>query len=272
MKQLWKVSVLFLLTAMLFAVVSLFPVKAIADQDPTKPDIHLSFQIEEDGSNTTSIEVAVSPLIDPLIQRALQYAARSLANKNDSTSRSSTYQLTTTVRGGRDYHALLIHYNSLGDLNAFVNTPQMLSGFFGSLLPESSIPQLFSRFSVTSKKEDGGTTYHFVAFMEPETSRSLAFANVTIHVRLPGEIISHNALLDESGDLIWIMEKGNPLDISVVSRKSSHLGGMLTTQDERKMVLWVIGIILLALALFGAVLLLRRKGGDWDDEDEEELW
>lgn len=250
-------------------------------QDPSKPDIHFSFIIEKDGSNTTSIEIAVNPLVDPLIKKGIEFVKDSLGKT--AKKKHARYEVTTTTRDKREYQALVIRYDNLGDLNALMNTPQMLSGLF-KFLPNAEIPSLFSRFLATSQETDHGLIYEFNARMEPEVTQALSFANVTIHVTLPGSIDNHNADEEDpkAKELIWVMQPGYPLEISASSSISRGISGVLPTDGGllSTIVIWgggVLLVILFLLIIFWLIRTVRRSRSD-DDEfydgfyDYEDDW
>ena len=69
-RQLWFILVIVL------AGVTLFLTGCNSIPDVAKPDVHLTFDIHRDGSNITTLEVAVHPFVDPLLQPAFDMARR----------------------------------------------------------------------------------------------------------------------------------------------------------------------------------------------------
>jgi hypothetical protein len=146
-----------------------------------KPDVHLTFAIHADGSNVMTLEIAVHPLIDPAVRQALDWVRQRIPKG----SAASVVELRDTTREGRKYAALVAQLNSIGDLNAFVNTPQLLSSVLKSIDASMAIPNIFSWFEVLRESSGSQTTYKINASMDAATTRALAPINLTIHFRLP---------------------------------------------------------------------------------------
>jgi hypothetical protein len=243
--------------------------RANVQAQAVKPDVHLSFDIRSDGSNETRLEVAVHPLLDPLMQRGLALLAPQL----ERLPGNPRPELGTSKRDGREYSSLSVKLNSLGDLNAFVNTSQMLSGLLGVVAPDVQVPSLLSEFSIDHDFSVEQSPFTVRARMTPETAQVLAFLNLTIHVKLPYMAASNNADQVRGTELSWRVTPGQPMAMAAEAappstgfgrfgRSGSGIGGIAP--------MWpiLIGVLLLIVVAVVMILLLRARRPKEDGSEE----
>jgi hypothetical protein len=215
--------------------------------ESAKPDIHLTFDLHNDGSNAVMVEVAVHPLVDPLLGPALVEAQRAIADEP-----SASVRLTETKRAGRVYNALVVDFNSIGDLNAFVNTPHLLTGIVSLVAPDVTIPSPFAEFEAWHDPGSRSQPFGLRARLDPATTSALAGIKLTTHVILPGKPSDHNALSVSDRTLNWEMVSGEPLQINAVAGRTAAI--------DLQLILIVAGGALVLLVLIGfAIWALRRR-------------
>lgn len=257
----WLISVL---VVILTAAVPALGEPALS-QDPSKPDIHLTFVVENDRSNSILLEVAVNPILDLLIGPAL-----SLIGEQFSGEETSLFEITETVRGGRTYSALILRFDSLDDLNSFVNTPNSITQILGPLAPGAAVPTLFSTFEIRYDGDASPPTYWVRARMEEGTTSLLGFTNFTVHVRLPVAADDSGASYKRDGELSWVLEPGTPLIMDVTGSERSIGGVSLGSESQFRIILVIIGAVVLLILIVIVVLILRRRSQPqeydmWDD-------
>jgi len=232
---------------------ALYIARPVFAQNPANPDVHFTFDINADGSNSVLIEVAVNPLLDPLLRQGLK------SLKGFASKRAREIEITETTRDGRTYNALIVHFDSLGDLNAFINTPQMLSGLLASFAFEARIPSLFSSFSATSENISDRKAFRIEATIDAGTTEFLRFLNLTFHVRMPFDVQSHNAPIVQAQELTWPVTPGEPLIMSVTAIASN----MIITSNM-PLLMGLGFILLLIIVVVGFILYQRSQKTDYD--------
>ncbi|MBC8492789.1 MAG: hypothetical protein H8D43_03305 [Chloroflexi bacterium] len=231
--------------------------------ESAKPDVHLTFDIHENGSNVTTLEVAFHPLIDPFIRRGLDLAQQQLPQGTDP----SMLEFQNITREGRKYAAVVARFDSLGDLNAFVNTPQLLSGLLDLIDPGTTIPPLFKDFEAWHDADTPQRGYGVRASLDADTTEALAFMNLAVHVRLPYTAEQHNADKVRGTELIWQAVPGTPLGIEAVGVPRSGVSlpgsGLLGTRPA----VWLaIGAAVIVAAVIGSVIIYRRANRPSDED------
>lgn len=230
---------------------------ANALQDAFRPDVHLTFDIEPDGSNMFYVEVAFHPLLDPLLREALALVESQLPTEDDRE-----FDLIETKRDGRTFSALAIGFESLGDLNAFINTPQMLSGLLGTLAPGLEAPLLFDGFQI-EREESAEGRFVAQAAMPPTTTAALQIFDMAVHIRLPYGIEHHNAGRLKQGELTWKVVPGEPLEIAATTRSAS-LFNSISSRSNRLILPIGTVLLILIIAVVGFWLYRRsRKQDEW---------
>ena len=238
--------------------------------DPAKPDVHVTFDIHADGSNVTMVEVAVHPLLDPTINQALTWLSQQLPKG----SGKPTFELRNTTREGRKYAALVITFSSLGDLNAFINTPQFIETLVGLGAPGTRIPAPFAEFRAWHDSSQPEAAYGLRAMMTAETTKVTAPINLTLHLRLPQQVKQHNGTISGT-ELSWFVQPGQPLTISETAGASSVVERLFpigSTPAGSGSVPWwivVIVVVVLAIVVAAAVVLRKRALTPAEREDEE---
>ncbi len=263
----WLVG-LFLCYSLLLGVL---PAQAAVQQQAYKPDVHLSFDIRANGSNETRLEVAVHPLLDPLMQKGLEL----LKTQLEKLPGHPQPKLGTSKRDGREYSTLRVELNSLGDLNAFVNTPQMLSGLLGLVAPGTEVPPLFTDFVVEHDAGLPRAPFTVKAHMAAETTQALSFLNLTVHVTLPYQPSEHNAGKVRGTELSWSVTPGQALEMSAEAAPAGlamnpGIGG--SSGESGRSPLWFILGGVLLLAAIGAVVFFVLRARRPKEDEVEETW
>lgn len=219
--------------------------------ESAKPDVHLTFDIHADGSNSVALEIAVHPLLDPLLRPALAEAQRLLeGNVGESV------KLTQTKRAGREYSALLMEFQSMADLTAFMNTPQLLSGIAAQVAPDLTVPSLFSEFNAWYDPETRPSEYGLRARIDPAGTTALSIVKLTAHVVMPYEVRENNAANVIERTLSWEMVSGQPLEIHVVANRPFSVGGSAAL---RPLLIGLAMVTLIAMAVAVGYWLYRRS-------------
>lgn len=228
-------------------------------QDPAKPDIHLTFYVQSDRSASMILEVAVNPVIDMVLRPVLSLIGRQFASEE-----RGSFEITETTRDGRTYSALILRFDSLGDLNSFINTPNMLMQIIDPLAPGVSVPTLFSTFAILYDANESPPSYRVNARMEEGTTNLLGFTNFTTHVRLPVKAKEHNATHGaRDGELSWVLTPGSPLIMNVIAAETVFLNTPVSFLTSPI----IIGVVILLILVVIIVLFLQRR-----TRSQEKLW
>lgn len=258
-RQSWRILAIALLT---FMVLSLTGCESIPDE--AKPDVHLTFDIHRDGSNATILEVAVHPLVDPLLQPVLFEIQQLIAEQE-----GRTVEIKQTTREGRKYSAFVLEFNSIADLNAFMNTPELLNGIVGEWIPDVAIPVPFAEFNAWHNEEKRPEEYGLRARMDSEATSILTAVNVSTHVILPMRTKEHNASSVTDETLNWKVESGQPFEMDAIA-KPSGIGGLLGG-DLGTPLLIILGTIAALMVPLGLALWLKNRRSK-DIETADDLW
>jgi len=230
-----------------------------AVSESAKPDIHLTFDIHEDGSNTCVLEIAAHPFVDTFIHRGLEMLERWLVEVPVQISLESQER----EREGRKYAALVAQFNSLGDLNAFMNTPQLLSGLLSLLATEVTVPPLFVHFEVWHDLDAPRKVYGIRAMIDEETAEALSFVNFTIHVILPYAAEQHNATQVDGKELSWRVQPGQALSIEATAIEPAIPLSLPEVTGDNRIMLWILVglgcIVVVALVIYLAYRLAGRN-------------
>ncbi len=232
---------------LVLAFVVLFLPSCDSIPESAKPDVHLTLDIYDDGSNAAMVEIAVHPLVDPLLGPALVEAQRTIAEES-----SASVHLTETKRAGRVYNALVVDFNSVGDLNAFVNTPQLLTGIISLVAPDVTIPSPFAEFEAWHDPDNRSDPFGLRARLDPATTSALTGIKLTTHVILPGKPTEYNASSISNRMLNWEMVSGEALQINATAGRAAVI--------DLQLALIVAGGTLVLFLLVGfAVWVLQRR-------------
>ncbi len=225
-------------------------------QEMVKPDVHLTFDVRPDGSNTTSVEIAVHPFLDPAIQRLLEWFEEQLPKGPGKPA----VEIRATTREGRKYAALVAQFNSLGDLNAFINTPQLFEGLVGLIVPNARIPALFTEFRAWHDSNNSEAAYGLTASMTADTTAALAPLSFVIHLHLPYVVETHNADRVSGNELTWYVVPGEKLEISAIASAPSGLAKLLAMLSSAHPALLIgAGVVVLLVIAGGIVLVAYRR-------------
>jgi hypothetical protein len=212
-------------------------------------------------------------LLDPTINQGLTWLGQQLPKGSAKT----TFELRTTTREGRKYAALVISFPSLGDLNAFVNTPQFIETLVGLGAPGTRIPAPFAEFRAWHDASQPAAAFGLRAAMTADTTRITAPINLTLHLRLPQPIKEHNAGKVVGTELSWLVQPGQPITISATAGTSSVVGrlfpiGAGPTSAKSGFVPWwlavIMAIVLIVMAV--AVVILRKRARTPSESQDEE--
>jgi hypothetical protein len=176
-------------------------------------------------------------------------------------------KLGTSKRAGREYSTLSVKLNSLGDLNALVNTPQMLSGLLGLVASDSQVPPLFTDFVIEHDVGLQRAPFTVKAHMAAETTQALSFLNLTVHVLLPSEPSEHNATQVRGNELSWQVRPGQALEMTAEAPTGLTIG-----ENGGIAPLWLILGGLALLGLIVAVVILVQRACQPKDETLEDPW
>jgi hypothetical protein len=235
--------------------------------EAAKPDVHLVFDIHADGSNTCALEVAIHPIVDPYLRQALEIAEQWLVDLPSPIVMESEER----TRDGRKYSALVAEFDSLGDLNAFVNTPHLLSGLVAPLAGEVTIPPLFAEFEVWADRESSPHSYGVNAIMNEEVASALSLVNFTVHFKFPRPSKQHNASSSSGDELSWQVRPGQSLTLEATATES-RVQSVATEVREtlgRGATPWIIGgvALIIVAALVVGILYLRARRPDPDVDE-----
>ncbi|MGQ9595554.1 MAG: LppM family (lipo)protein [Anaerolineae bacterium] len=227
-----------------------------------KPDVHVTVGVAQDGKCLLMGEVALHPLVDPLIQQGIEILRAEAAKAKEVRNP----EVKVTEREGRRYHALLLHFNSPQDLNAFVGTPYLLNALLRAMQVEGEIPALFSGFEVRIDRDpqQAPTRFSFTATIPEITVQALSGIQLTFHVRLPGRIASHNAdSVNDGNTATWKMPPNGTFSMRAEANAST-LGSALKSVErvvaERPLVFGAVGgFALLAVAGLAFLAWYKRQ-------------
>lgn len=234
-----------------------------------RPDVHLTFDIHADGSNVMTLEIAVHPLIDPAVRQGLDWLRQRMPKGTAATA----VELRNTTREGRTYAALVAQLNSIGDLNAFVNTPQLLSSVLKPVDANITIPNIFSWFEVLRESSGSQTTYKINASIDEATARALAPINLTIHFRLPYPAQEHNADKVTETEISWRVPSDKSLTMTATATQRSLLQPFVGESGNARplttILVWIgVGILLVGLVIGVLLLIFRWRAGHTGERDD----
>ncbi|MGC8838066.1 MAG: hypothetical protein ACP5UM_06580 [Anaerolineae bacterium] len=239
-----------------------------------KPDVHVTIALNHDGTCYLMSEVAVHPLVDPLVQQWIE----DLREEADQIEKVRNPEVKVTEREGRQYNALLLHFNSPQDLNAFVGTPYLLNAFLREIGVEVEIPTLFSEFELRVNRDakQKPVQFSFSSTIPEATVQELQGIHLTFHVQLPERIRTHNADSVDDRTATWKVPPSGPFSMRAETRASvleSVRESVENTVAQRPIAFGAIGGVLF-LAIVGLAMFAwyRRQQRGPENEDYWTDW
>ena len=236
-------------------------------RSPIKPDVHLTIEINDDGSNTVYLEVFIHPLVSPLLQQGVNALYEELVSSN-----GNRIETMETKRDGKSYNTVAIHFESLDELNDFMEKSQFFSDFVNALIPNLTIPAFFSEFQIIKNETEKERTIRVQIRMEPEITKLFTFMNLSMHLRLPFKIKDHNADEKDGKELTWGVKPGHALIVSAtaVSSKNKIVSGFGEFGEMIAGKKLYLGIAMVLLFFFGVVFYIVRlrygRAGNYEDD------
>lgn len=236
--------------------------------DVAKFDLHIAVDIREDGSNQVDFQVATNPLLDkPLAAAVMEWCAAAGAPATGSATSGDTtaFECRETKRDGRQYHTLTARFASLGDLNAFMNSPHQVSGLLSIVMPDAQVPRLFDEFEARRVTEEQQPGFRVHARLSDDLEPLLNFCRITIHTKLPYSLDRAATTGEVHGDeASWRVQAGGGAGQALDAAAAEPLRLALVREieqvkTERPVLFWLpIGLVGLAVVAAVGTFSVRR--------------